>query len=52
MKENNIRTILKFDVGADGFMKMITVLAIAAVLTLIIGMIFLSIVVKDLKGIS
>ncbi len=52
MKENNIRTILKFDVGADGFMKMIAVLAIAAVLTLIIGMIFLSIVVKDLKGIS
>lgn len=33
--------ILKFDTGADGFKKMIYVLAVTAVLTLIFGMYFL-----------
>lgn len=33
--------ILKFDTGADGFLKMIYVLAVLAVLTLFIGLYFL-----------
>ena len=36
-----IRMILKFDTGADGFMKMIYVLAASAVVVLICGIIFL-----------
>jgi hypothetical protein len=44
--------ILKFDTGADGFMKMIYVLAASSILVLITGAIFLCIVSKDLKAIS
>ena len=36
-----MRTILKFDTGADGFLKMIYVLAVMAVVVLITGIIFL-----------
>ena len=36
-----MRTILKFDTGADGFKKMIYVLAVTAVLVLILGVYFL-----------
>ena len=44
--------ILKFDVGADGFMKMIYVLAASAIAVLIVGVLFLTMVVKDLKDMS
>lgn len=37
----NPRTILKFDTGADGFKKMIYVLAFTAVAVLIAGIVFL-----------
>jgi len=36
-----MRMILKFDTGADGFKKMICVLAFTAALTLILGIYFL-----------
>ena len=36
-----MRTILKFDTGADGFLKMIYVLAAAAIGVVIAGVIFL-----------
>ena len=36
-----MRTILKFDTGADGFKKMIYVLAVTAVLVLLLGAYFL-----------
>lgn len=36
-----MRTILKFDTGADGFKKMICVLAVTAVLVLGFGIYFL-----------
>ena len=48
----NLRTILKFDVGADGFQKMIYVLAITAVIVLTIGILFLNMVIKEMKGIA
>ena len=43
-----MRTILKFDVGKDGFEKMITVLAIFATVTLVAGIIFFKFVYKAL----
>jgi hypothetical protein len=46
---DNIRMILKFDTGADGFQKMIYVLAISAILLVILGFYFLSFVYKDLS---
>lgn len=54
MKNNDdkIRTILKFDTGADGFLKMIFVLAISAIIVLIVGVFFLKAVLQDLKGLS
>ncbi len=36
-----MRTILKFDTGADGFQKMIYVLAFMAIVVLIAGIIFI-----------
>ena len=36
-----MRTILKFDTGADGFLKMIYVLAFASIALLVIGIFFL-----------
>ena len=37
-----MKTILKFDTGADGFQKMIYVLAIVSLIVLIIGVYFLT----------
>lgn len=36
-----MKTILKFDTGADGFQKMIYVLAFMAVVVLIAGIVFI-----------
>ena len=47
----NTKTIMKFDVGADGFLKMIAVLAVGAIIVLGVGVYFLMMVSKDLKGI-
>ena len=44
-----MKTILKFDVGADGFKKMMIVLGVTAVLVLIIGVFFLNMVMKDMR---
>ncbi len=43
-----MRTILKFDVGADGFMKMIWVLAVFAVVVIVVGIFFLNSVMHDM----
>ena len=43
-----MRTIMKFDVGADGFKKMMIVLGMTAIAVLIIGVYFLNTVVKDM----
>ena len=50
MTENpeKLRMILKFDTGADGFLKMIRILAITAVLVLILGIYFLLFVFKKI----
>ncbi|HLD69781.1 MAG TPA: hypothetical protein VJA17_03355 [Candidatus Omnitrophota bacterium] len=37
-----MRTILKFDTGADGFLKMIYVLAVMAGIILILGIYFIT----------
>ncbi len=53
MDENQkIKEIIKFDVGADGFQKMIYVLAIGSVVVLIAGAIFLTIFMRDVRQIS
>lgn len=52
LDKDGLRTIMKFDVGADGFMKMIGVLAVSALLTLIIGAFFLNLVMNELKKLS
>lgn len=44
-----MKTILKFDTGADGFKKMIIVLAITAVIVLITGIYFLNLVHHELQ---
>ena len=44
-----MRTIMKFDVGADGFKKMMIVLGITAIAVLLIGIYFLNIAVKDMR---
>lgn len=36
-----MRTVLKFDTGADGFKKMIYVLAFTAVVVLVAGIVFI-----------
>ena len=41
-----MRTILKFDTGADGFLKMIYVLATAAGIVLILGIYFITFVMQ------
>lgn len=50
--ESKIRMILKFDTGADGFLKMIAVLAVSAVVLLAIGIYFLSNVMQTMRQIS
>jgi competence protein ComGC len=47
-----MKTILKFDTGADGFKKMMIVLAVVAVLVLLFGIYFLAVVHKELLNIS
>ena len=44
-----MKTILKFDTGADGFKKMIIVLAVTAVILLTIGIYFLNLVHHELQ---
>ena len=51
-KDKNIKTILKFDTGADGFQKMIYVLAIGAMIVLIAGIYFINVFLRDVKQIS
>ena len=43
---------MKFDVGADGFKKMMIVLGVVAVIVLIVGIYFLNTVMKDLRQMS
>jgi hypothetical protein len=52
MDKQNLKTIIKFDVGADGFLKMIFVLGIGAVIVLGIGVYFLTVVTKELQWLS
>jgi hypothetical protein len=47
-----MKTILKFDTGADGFKKMMIVLAVVSVIVLAAGAYFLNVVCKELKSIS
>ena len=47
-----MKTILKFDTGADGFKQMMIVLAIIAALVLVFGLYFLNVVHKELVNIS
>ncbi len=44
--------ILKFDTGADGFQKMIYVLAAGALAVLIIGVYFINLFMKEMRQIS
>ena len=47
-----MRTILKFDTGADGFKRMMIVLGVTAIIVLIIGMYFLNLIHQDLQRVS
>ena len=42
ISDKKLKTVLKFDTGADGFQKMIYVLAFFAVVVLVAGIYFLS----------
>ena len=44
-----MRTILKFDTGADGFKKMMYVLAACALLIVIVGIYFLMTLQQDVR---
>ncbi len=46
------RTILKFDVGADGFLKMIFVLAATALIVVAIGLYFIITTTHEIKALS
>ena len=48
-KEHKLKTILKFDVGADGFQKMIYVLAAFAVIVLTVGLYFINVFLKEVR---
>lgn len=48
-QNKNLRMLLKFDVGADGFLKMIAVLTIGAMVVLISGIYFLNIITKEME---
>ena len=43
-----MKTILKFDTGADGFKKMMIVLGVAALIVLVVGVYFLKMVMNDI----
>lgn len=47
-----MRTILKFDTGADGFKKMMFVLAVTAVTVLLFGFYFIHLIRQELQKIS
>jgi hypothetical protein len=47
-----MKTILKFDTGADGFKKMMIVLAVTAAILLGFGAYFLFLMHKELQNIS
>jgi|GEM_PF-1315758 len=47
-----MKTILKFDTGADGFKKMMVVLAVVAVLVLLFGFYFINLIGQELHKIS
>ena len=49
MEDKGLRTILKFDTGADGFLKMIAVLGVGAVIVLAVGVYFLNIVINEMR---
>ena len=49
---NKIRMILKFDTGADGFKKMMIVLAVTAVIVLLFGFYFINLIHQELQKIS
>ena len=51
-QDKDLKTVLKFDVGADGFQKMIYVLAIGAVVVLIAGIYFINLFMHEVKQIS
>ena len=44
-----MKTVLKFDTGADGFKKMMIVLGVAAAVVLVVGVYFLNMVTHDLR---
>ena len=52
MDAKKIRMILKFDTGADGFLKMIAVLAVSAVVVLGVGVYFLNMFLMEMRQIS
>ena len=47
-----MKTILKFDTGADGFKKMIIVLGVAAVVVLGVGIYFLNTLINAIRPMS
>ena len=46
-----MKTILKFDTGADGFKKMMVVLAVTAVIVLLFGIYFVNLIHQELSKI-
>ena len=48
-EQAKLKTILKFDVGADGFQKMIYVLAVGAVIVLLAGIYFLTTFMQEMR---
>jgi hypothetical protein len=48
-RTSKLKTIMKFDVGADGFQKMIYVLAGGAVVVLIAGCYFINLFLREMK---
>ncbi len=49
--KEKLKTILKFDVGADGFQKMIYVLALGAVIVLAAGLFFIQLFLNEMRQI-
>jgi hypothetical protein len=49
IKDKDLKTILKFDVGADGFQKMMYVLGVGAFIVLITGIYFISLFLKEMR---
>ena len=47
-----MKTLLKFDTGADGFKKMMIVLAVTAVIVLLFGAYFINLIHQEFQKIS